>query len=91
MGDVFGMGTMVVSVKQVGPADWFRERLNIEVNTSTNWLVHTPGMPSGPGDFTGFTLLKALLTSALHRHRVQSSWSSASLAIGMTLLASKRA
>jgi len=39
---------------------WYRERLNIEVNTSTSWSAHPlrtqPGMPSGPGDFCGFTV-----------------------------------
>jgi len=57
----FGAGTMVVCLKQVGTADWYRERyMNIEVNASASWSAHTlrtrPAMPSGPGDFCGFTL-----------------------------------
>jgi len=83
---------MVVCLKQVGTADWYRERFNIEVNTSASWSVHTlrtrPGMPSGPGDFLGFTLLRAILTSAVVRDRVLLSWSSPRLAVGMVLLTS---
>jgi len=45
----FGTGTMVVCLKQVGTADWHRERLNIKVNMSSSWSVHPlrtrPGMP----------------------------------------------
>ena len=71
----FDTGTMVVCLKQVGTADWFRKRLNIEVNTYARWWAHAlrtrPVMPSGPRDFGGFTPLKALLTSAIDRDRVQ--------------------
>jgi len=74
----FGTGTMVVYLKQVGTADWYRERLNMVLNTSASWSAHPlrtrPGMPSGPGDFHGFILLRALLTSAMVRDRVQSFW-----------------
>jgi len=65
----FGMGTMVVFLKQVGTTDWYREKLNIEVNTSAIWSAHSlrtrPGMPPGPGNFCGFILLRALLTSSV--------------------------
>jgi len=54
----FGTGTTVVCLKQVGTEDWYRERLNIEVNMSASLSVHPlrtwPGMPSGPGDFRWF-------------------------------------
>jgi len=54
----FSTGTMVVCLKQVGTADWYRERLNIEVNTSTSWSAYPlrtqPGMLSGSGDFRAF-------------------------------------
>jgi len=63
------------------------------VNTSASWSTHPvrtrPEMLSGPGDFHGLILLRALITSAVVRDRVQSSWSSASLAVGMVLLALK--
>ena len=71
---------------------WYRNDgwLNIEVNISASWLAHTlrtqPRMPSGPADFRRFTLLKALLTSAVDRDRVQSSCSSASLRNGVAHL-----
>ena len=77
----FCTGKIVVCLKQVGTADRFRERLNMEVKTSTSWsalpLRTRPGMPSGPDDFRGFTFLKALLTSSVVSDRVHWSWSSA--------------
>ena len=95
MDGFFVTETMVVCLKQMGTADWYRESLNIEVNTSASWSAHSlrtqPGMPSCPGHFRGFILLRALLTSAVVRDRMQSSWSSASLAVGVVLLASNQA
>ena len=76
----------------MGTADWYRERLNIEVNTSASWSAHPLtllGILSGPGDFCEFTLLRAILMSVV-RDRVASS-SSASLTVGMVLLTSNRA
>jgi len=47
-------------------------------------------MPSGLEYFRGFILFRALLTSAMVKDRVLSSWSSASLAVGMVLFISNR-
>ena len=65
-----------------------------EVNTSACWPSHPlrtwPGMPSGPVDFCGFSLLRTLLTYAMVKDRVQSYLSSASLTIGIVLLISNQ-
>ena len=40
MDSFFGMGTMVVCLKQVATAYWYRGRFNVEVNTSASLLAH---------------------------------------------------
>ena len=85
---------MVVILKQVGTADWDRERLNLAVNTPTSWSEHglrtRLGMPSGLAALRGLTRLNALLTSATEKKK-ESQQSLVAGRIGDTVLSSKRA
>ena len=59
---------MVDILKHVGEADWYREILNMSVNTPASWSAHALrtrlGMPSGPAALRGLTCLNVFLTSA---------------------------
>ena len=55
----FGTGTMVVCLKQVGTADLYRERLNIEVNTSARWSAQP--LRTRTGSITTTTINPGLL------------------------------
>ena len=78
--------------KQVGTADWDRERLKMSVNTPASWSAHALrtrlGMPSGPVALRGLTRLNVLLTLATENESPQSLGVGR---VGGTVLSSKRA
>ena len=63
-------------LKDVGTADWDRERMNMSVNTPASWSAHALrtrlGMPSGPAALQELTHLNVLLTSAMEKEIPQS-------------------
>lgn len=67
------MGTVVEAFRHVGLVACVRERLKSLVRIPASWsvlaLITTPGMPSGPAPFLGFTALKFFLTSCSWRER----------------------
>eukprot|EP00061_Rhincodon_typus_P006379 g26964.t1 len=66
---VFFDAGMVVFLKQVDTSCCSRERLKMSVNTHASWYVQDLSarleIPCGPVIFHGFTLKKAVLTSAV--------------------------
>jgi hypothetical protein len=63
-------------LKHVGTADWYREKLNVYVNTPASWSAHALrmqlGMPSGPAALRGFKRLNVLLTLVTEKESPQS-------------------
>ena len=85
-------GTMVALLKHVGTADWYRERLNMSINTpasrSADALRTQLRMPSELAVLRGLTCLNILPTSATENESPQSLGVGH---IGGTVLSSKQA
>jgi hypothetical protein len=79
-------------LKQVGTADWDRERLKMSINPPASWSAHVLrtwlGMTFGPSVLRGLTRLNVLLTLATENETPQSLGVGR---VGGTVLSSKRA
>lgn len=68
MGHFFGTGMIVAVFRQAGITTWARDSLKILQKTPDNSVAHaqktSPGTPSGPGVFLGFTIRSTRLTSS---------------------------